>query len=60
MLKGHRSHIVNILTAVIAILALPEVGGILPPEYVKFVPVVQAVVAVIMRQVTTTPAGKAE
>lgn len=59
-MKGYRSHTVNILTAVIAVLALPEVSGAIPPEYVVYVPMVQAAIAVIMRQVTTTPPGKAE
>lgn len=60
MFKGYRSHVVNGLTAVIAVLALPEVSGLIPPEYVKFVPAVQGVVAIVMRQMTTTPVGQKE
>lgn len=59
-MKGYRSHAVNILTAAIAILALPEVSGLVPQEYVVLIPAVQAAIAVAMRQITTTPAGKSE
>ena len=59
-MKGYRSHIVNLLTAIVAIIALPEVSGVLPQEYVVFIPMVQAIIAVIMRQITTTPPGKSE
>ena len=58
--KGYRSHWVNGLTAVIAILALPDVTGLIPAEYVKFLPAVQGLIAVIMRQITTTPVGEPE
>ena len=60
MPKGYRSHIVNVLVAVAAILAMPEIGGLIPPEYVKYVPAVQGIIAVVMRQLTTTPPGQAE
>lgn len=59
-MKGYRSHTVNILTAIAAIVALPQVSGVIPPEYVVYIPLIQGAIAVIMRQVTTTPPGKAE
>lgn len=60
MLQGYRSHVVNGLTAVIAILALPDVTGLIPPEFVKFIPAVQGIIAIVMRQLTTTPVGVKE
>ncbi len=59
-LKGYRSHIVNGLAALIAVIALPEVGGIVPSEYAAYIPLVQGALAIIMRQLTTTPVGTAE
>lgn len=59
-MKGYRSHIVNVLTAIVAVLALPEVTGVLPQEYVVYIPMVQGIIAVAMRQITTTPVGKSE
>jgi hypothetical protein len=57
-MKGYRSHIVNGLVMVAAILALPEVTGVIPAQYVKFIPMVQGIVALVMRQITTTPVGQ--
>ena len=56
-MRGYRSHVVNTLAAVIAILALPDVTGLIPAEYVKFLPAIQGAVALLMRQMTTTPVG---
>ena len=39
----------NILVALAAILAAPEVLGLLPPEAVRFVPAVQAVITITIR-----------
>ena len=57
MLKGYRSHIINTLTALVAILALPQVSGLLPEGSEPFVAAFQGIVAIIMRQLTTTPVG---
>lgn len=59
-MRGYRSHVVNTLAAVIAILALPDVTGLIPAEYVKFLPAIQGAVALLMRQITTTPVGEPE
>jgi hypothetical protein len=56
-MKGYRSHLVNVLTAVLLVLASPDVLGIIPEAYLTYVPAVQAVVAILMRQITTTPVG---
>lgn len=59
-MKGYRSHIVNALAAVAAILMMPGVGDVIPPQYIKYVPLVQGAIAIIMRQLTSTPPGQAE
>lgn len=51
-----KSFWVNTLTAVALILALPEVSGLVPPQFVKYFIAVQAIVAVVMRRFTDTPA----
>jgi hypothetical protein len=58
-MKGYRSHLVNGLAMVAAILMMPGIGDVIPPEHVKYVPLLQGVIAIIMRQLTTTPAGQA-
>ncbi len=57
MLKGYRSHIINGLAAFAAIIALPDVGGLVDPMYIKYVVAAQGIIAIIMRQLTTTPVG---
>jgi len=59
-MKGYRSHVVNGLAMVAAILMMPGIGDVIPPEYVKFVPLVQGAIAIAMRQMTTTPVGQTE
>jgi hypothetical protein len=58
-MKGYRSHIVNGLAMTAAILMMPGMGDVIPPSYIKFVPLVQGAIAIIMRQLTTTPPGQA-
>lgn len=59
MLRGYRSVIVNVLAAASAIVALPEVTGILPEGSEPLVIAAQGVIAVVMRFLTTTPIGRA-
>jgi len=51
-----KSFWVNTLTAVALILALPEVSGLVPVQFVKYFIAIQAIVAVVMRRFTETPA----
>ena len=51
-----KSFWVNTLTAVALVLALPEVSGLVPVQFVKYFIAVQAIVAVVMRRFTDTPA----
>ncbi len=57
-MKGYRSIIVNVLTGVALLLAHPDVLSVVPPEWVRFFPAIQAAVAVLMRFQTTTPVGE--
>ena len=57
-LKGYRSHVINVLTGLALILASPAVLDIIPAAWLPYVPAVSAVIAVVMRQITTTPVGQ--
>lgn len=59
-MKGYRTVVVNILTACVIILALPEVTNIIPHEAAPYLVAAQAIINVVMRVITTTPIGKSE
>lgn len=46
---------VNTLTGIAAILALPQVSGLIPPKGVPYVMAAQAIIAVVMRRFATVP-----
>ena len=67
MLKGWRTVIFNgvasiplFLEAAIHILSIPEVYGVLPPEWIPWYSLAIALANIALRKVTTTPLGKSE
>ena len=59
-MKGYRAIVLNVVVGLGAILALPEVTGLIPQESVKYVIAAQAVMNVVLRFLTTTPIGESE
>lgn len=58
-MKGYRTIIVNVLTVATAIIALPEVTGLIPADGIPYLLAVQGAINIAMRFVTSTPIGVA-
>lgn len=60
MMKGNRTRAVAILGLAAAMLADPNMGGIVPLEWAPALLGIKSVVDLVLRQYTTTPAGQSE
>lgn len=60
MLKGWKTIVVNVLSAVASVLEMTGVTDMLPEAYHIHYVVALSVVNVLLRLITTTPVGRAE
>jgi len=65
MFKGWRTIIINVLLSILplievvgTLLNMPEMRGVIPPEYLPWYGLAVAIINMILRKLTTTPLGK--
>lgn len=58
-MKGYRTIIFNVLSAVVPILSLTEWHAIIPVEYLPYWMLFVAIGNTVLRTITTTPIGRA-